>query len=67
MYKCTCIKLSQEVEKLVIPGRKTVYRLYGKDGKMGASRIFPSPVFILPTRARRVINPHPSVDPIRET
>jgi nicotinate phosphoribosyltransferase len=25
------IKLSQEVEKLVIPGRKTVYRLYGSD------------------------------------
>jgi nicotinate phosphoribosyltransferase len=26
------IKLSQEVEKLVIPGRKSVYRLFGKDG-----------------------------------
>ncbi len=25
------IKLSQEVEKLVIPGKKTVYRLYGND------------------------------------
>lgn len=27
------IKLSQEVEKLVIPGKKHVYRCYGSDGK----------------------------------
>lgn len=26
------IKLSQEIEKMVIPGRKRVYRLYGSDG-----------------------------------
>ncbi|KAJ1404134.1 Quinolinate phosphoribosyl transferase, partial [Ochromonadaceae sp. CCMP2298] len=27
------IKLSQEMEKLVIPGKKVVYRLFGQDGK----------------------------------
>jgi len=30
---CPRIKLSQELEKLVIPGRKVVYRLFGADGK----------------------------------
>jgi nicotinate phosphoribosyltransferase len=27
------IKLSQEIEKVTIPGRKNLYRLYGRDGK----------------------------------
>lgn len=27
------IKLSQDVEKVTIPGKKSVYRLYGADGK----------------------------------
>lgn len=27
------IKLSEDVEKVTIPGRKNVYRLYGADGK----------------------------------
>jgi nicotinate phosphoribosyltransferase len=26
------IKLSQDVDKITMPGRKEVYRLYGKDG-----------------------------------
>ena len=30
---CPRIKLSQEVEKLVIPGKKVVYRLFGANGK----------------------------------
>ncbi len=28
-----CLKLSQDIEKVTIPGRKNVYRLYGRDGK----------------------------------
>ncbi len=27
------LKLSQDIEKVTIPGRKNVYRLYGRDGK----------------------------------
>lgn len=28
-----CIKLSQDVMKVTMPGKKTAYRLYGADGK----------------------------------
>lgn len=30
--QAACIKLSQDVEKVTIPSRKNVYRLYGKEG-----------------------------------
>lgn len=28
------IKLSEDLEKVTIPGRKDIYRLYGSDGKL---------------------------------
>ena len=28
-----CLKISQDIEKVSIPGQKTVYRLYGRDGR----------------------------------
>ena len=30
------MKISEEVKKVTIPGKKDVYRLYGHDGKHGA-------------------------------
>jgi hypothetical protein len=29
------MKLSEDVEKVSIPGEKNLYRLYGHDGKLG--------------------------------
>lgn len=31
------MKLSQEIAKVTIPGKKNVYRLYGHDGKLLSS------------------------------
>ena len=32
------MKLSQDVEKVPIPGKKNLYRLYGHDGKMSKAK-----------------------------
>jgi nicotinate phosphoribosyltransferase len=52
------IKLSQEVEKLVIPGKKELYRFYGADGKplLDVMQLASEPV---PVENKRMLVRHP--------
>ena len=52
------IKLSEDVEKVTIPGRKTVYRLFGVDGNALVD-LMQRPEEAAPVPHQRVLVRHP--------
>lgn len=52
------IKISQEIEKVTIPGRKNLYRLYGHDGKALCDLLTKTDE-LAPQAAARILIRHP--------
>ena len=52
------IKLSEDVEKVTMPGKKTVYRLYGNDGNALVD-LLQQPEEDPPLEGQRVLCRHP--------
>lgn len=53
------IKLSEELEKVLIPGKKDVYRLYGKDGSPIVDCLIMTDESTIPETGKRFLCRHP--------